>query len=161
MAATFQITVLVATFIFATLLGTIFDVGYFQTPILAEEKLDDLPLPVLTSVLSENHRALGYLMMLPWVLLAGGPFFDRGRSYFDTEMFLLRFATFFAVESLLALFLLLFLLLPFVPYYMLSDIRPNTIFEWAVTIGFWGLVVATLGLGIVHKLESRKRNEAE
>ena len=161
MAATLQIIALVATLLLALLLGMIFDAGYFQATIIAEEKLGDVPLPLLTTVLSDNHRALGYVMFLPWLALVGAPLVSRSTDYFDSSFFLLRFAAFVAIESLLSLFFVLFLLLPFIPYYMLSDMRPHTIVETLFAVTFWLCLAAIVILVVRRGRERRTRNETE
>lgn len=143
MAATLQIVVLVATFALALLLGTIFDTGYFQAGIHAKEQLGDKPLPAISLMLTQNHRALLFVMLVPWIGFAGLPAFTRRVPGTSETSFLLRFAAFVAVESLLTIFLLLFLVLPFVPYYMLMEMRPNTVIETIMILGFW-LVVAVM-----------------
>jgi hypothetical protein len=159
MTAPLQILTLVATFVLALLLGSIFDTGYFQAAIIAKEELGGKPLPQITSVLSQNHRALIYVMMVPWVGLAGLPAFLRLQNYFDETTFLIRFAAFAAVESLLSVFLLVFLVLPFIPYYMLMDMRPNTLAESIVVLGFW-IVVAVIVLSILRRALTRSRKTA-
>ena len=156
MSATLQIIALFATFVLALLLGVIFDEGYFQAAIFAKEKLGDRPLPLISSALSQNHRALIYVMMIPWIAFAGIPIFPRTHQFFDSTMFLIRFAAFAAVESLLTVFLLLFLVLPFVPYYPLMDMRANTITESIVILGFW-IVVTVMLCFIFNRRQSKRR----
>ncbi|MEM7697284.1 MAG: hypothetical protein AAF236_02635 [Verrucomicrobiota bacterium] len=122
MAATLKIVTLAATFALALLLGAIFDTGYYQAGIIAKEHFGDKPLPAITLVLTQNHRSLVYVMLIPWIGFAGLPAFTRRLPGKTEASFSLRFAAFTAVESLLAVFLLLFLVLPFVPYYPLMDI---------------------------------------
>jgi len=156
MSATLQITTLVVTLVLALLLGAVFDTGYFQAAIIAEEKLGDRPLPPISSVLSQNHRALIYVMMTPWIVFAGTPAFIRNSQYFDGTNFLVRFSVFAAVESLLTVFLLLFLVLPFVPLYMLMDMRSNTVTEIIVIYGFW-IIVAAMVLGVFRRAVIKRR----
>ncbi len=150
MAATLQIFTLVASFALALLLGAIFDTGYFQAAVIAKEQFGDRPLPAISLLLSQNHRALIYVMMIPWIGFAGLPAFTRADRYFDGTSFLIRFAAFSAIEALLTVFLLLFLVLPFVPYYMLMDMRPNSVTETIVILGFW-MAVGTILVFILRR----------
>jgi len=161
MAATLQIITLVASFLLALLLGEIFDTGYFQAAIIAKAKSGDQPLPLISLMLSQNHRALIYVMLIPWIGFAGTPVFTRANQYFDRTSFLIRFAAFAAIEALLTVFLLLFLVLPFVPYYMLMDMRPNTITESVFILGFWIIVVVMLSLIFRRTITKRGKKPAE
>lgn len=160
MAATLQITTLVATFALAVFLGTIFDTGYFQASIHANETMGDKPLPYVSSMLFHNHRALFYVMLFPWIGFAGVPLLSRTKKHSDNDLFFLRFAAFAMIESLLTVFLLLFLLLPFFPYYMLMDMRRNTMAETVVIIGFWILVIVPLFLILRRARVRRTPNQS-
>ena len=144
MNAALQITTLVATLLLSLLLGAIFESGYFQAAVIAEEKRGDQPSPAISLLLSQNHRALFYGMLIPWLGFVGAPAFRRGRSYFEATDFLIRLAAFASVQALFTVFLLLFLVLPFVPYYLLMDAGPNTGIESTVMVGFWILVAAVM-----------------
>lgn len=161
MAATLKTVTLVATFFVALLLGSIFDTGFFQAGIHAKEQLGDKPLPAIFLVLNSNHRALLYVMLIPWIGFAALPAFTRSKNGSSETPFSLRFAAFVAVESLLTIFLLLFLVLPFVPYYMLMDMRPNTVIETIVILGFWLVVAAMLLLIFRRVIVNRPKTTAE
>lgn len=79
--------------------------------------------------------------------------------YFDDSLFLIRFVAFAAVESLLFLVLLFFLLLPFIPYYPVLDTRPDTTAETLVVTGFW-ILVATILFRSVHQCMKRRNADA-
>jgi len=161
MAATLKIVTLVATLFLALLLGSIFDTGFFQAGIHAKEQFGDKPLPAISLMLTQNHRALLYVMLIPWIGFAGLSAITRSKKGYSNTPFSLRFTAFVAVEALLAVFLLLFLVLPFVPYYMLMDMRPNTVAETIVILGFWLVVAAMLLLIFRRAVINRPKISAE
>ena len=161
MASALQKLTLVVTFLVAVLLGAIFDMGYWQASIIAKENLGDVPLPRQTTFFSANHGALFYLPIVPWIAFAGLPFLNSTKKYFDTDLFLLRFAAFASFEILLSLILLLFLVLPFVPYYAILEPRTNTLLETLVIVGFW-IFVSVVVLYAVRNWQSiRSETQAE
>ena len=160
MAAALQITTLVATFALALFGGMFFDSGYFQASIHAKETLGDMPLPGVFSFLSRNHRALGYVMVTPWIIFfVLIPLLTQSKKYSDDDLFLHRSAAFVAIETLITVFLLLFLLLPFLPYYPLMEMRANTVVETSVIFSFWGSVGAISFLCVRRALKNRATRE--
>ncbi len=159
MAAALQIITVVATLALAIFLGTIFTDGFFQASIHAQELRGDMPLPYASSILFQNYRALIYVMILPWIAFVGTPVLSRTKGLPENDLFLLRFAAFVAVELLLTVLFLFFLLLPFIPYYALMDMRPNTRLECIATFGFWIILAIMLTL-IFYRAVTKSRKTA-
>jgi len=161
MAEALKIVTLVASFALAVFLGLIFTSGFFQASIHAKEIRGDLPLPHVSSILFQNYRALIYIMVLPWLGFAMAPVVLSAGRWRDNDLFLLCFAAFISVESFLTLFLLFFLLLPFIPNYMLMDMRPNTVFESIAIFGFWIIIAIMLFLLFRRSIRTRRKTAAK
>ncbi len=158
MSKALQVAAYTISLLLILFIGNIFDVSFWQAGIHYQALHPPTRVPMLSAFWIQNHGITTYVLALPWIGFVGLPLlFPHRMTFWDSNLFSLRFSVFILCEFLIISVMLFALFRPLwiYHYYGVLDQSGPTSVELFVGWLFWILVSLPI-LGFVFRGRLKK-----